>query len=226
MRDSRNAGEDSFGPEDVERRRQIWDAVIKCIIEGGIEGTTIRKVADMVGGSTGMITHYFQNKKELITESITAMTERSIGKVNESVGVEYSPDRMGAVADLYLKNPSGDLAPINFWFSVWAEAMRDPELQQVVEQNFLRTREILSQSVAAGIESGKLRSDVDPYLISDAITSLIVGLRIRMALVPGIINSDRAYQIAELLLGVFADGTGEDAKKPAKKSARKAANRD
>ena len=216
---------ESYEPEDAERRRQIWDAVIKCIIEGGIEGTTIRKVADTVGGSTGMITHYFQNKKELITESLTALTERSIARVNESVGMEDTPRRMSAVADLYLKNSTGDLAPINFWFSVWAEAMRDPELRDGVQENFVRTREILARSAAAGIESGQLRSDIDPYVISDAITSLIVGLRIRMALVPDIMTSDRALEIAELLLGVFTGAQSRSGKKPVKSPSSQSSSR-
>ena len=76
VRKTRVTGDDGFTSEDVERRQQIWDAVIDCITEGGVEGATIRKVADSVGGSTGMITHYFQSKKELVTESIRTFGEQ------------------------------------------------------------------------------------------------------------------------------------------------------
>lgn len=199
-----------FAAEDVERRRQIWEAVIECITEGGIEGATIRKVADSVGGSTGMITHYFQSKKELITESITSLTERSIATVNESVGEKYSPQRLNALADLYLAHPGGDVAPIAFWLWVWAEATRDADVREVIQENFLKTREILARCAEAGIEGGQIRAGLDPYLVADALTSIIMGLRLRMALVPEVISPERAIEIAQFLLNAFAPpGTPE-----------------
>ncbi|HLF77521.1 MAG TPA: TetR family transcriptional regulator C-terminal domain-containing protein [Dehalococcoidia bacterium] len=203
----------AFTPDDVERRHQIWDAVIGCITEGGIEGATIRKVADSVGGSTGMITYYFQSKKELITESITSLTERSIGAVNESVGEQYTPQRLNAVADLYLVHPGGDVAPITFWLWVWAEATRDPDLLKVTQENFMKTREILARCAEAGIESGQIRPDLDPYLVADALTSIIMGLRLRMQLLPEVVSAERALEIAQFLINAFAPYGAPD-KKP------------
>jgi AcrR family transcriptional regulator len=200
--------------DDVERRRQIWDAVIECITEGGIEGATIRKVADSVGGSTGMITHYFGSKKELITESITSLTERSIATVNESVGEKYTPQRLNAVADLYLAHPRGDVAPIAFWLWVCAEATRDVELREVIQENFMKTREILARCAEAGVESGQMRADVDPHLVADALTSIIMGLRLRMALLPEVITPGRALEIAQFLINAFAAPAAPEALTP------------
>ena len=204
VRRTKALSDQDFAPEDVERRRQIWEAVIDCITEGGIEGATIRKVADNVGGSTGMITHYFQSKKELITESITSLTERSIEAVNKSVGEKYSPQRIKAVADLYLAHPGGDVAPIAFWLWVWAEATRDADVRKVIQANFIKTREILARCAEAGIAGGQIRPELDPYLVADAMTSIIMGLRLRMALVPEIISAERALEIAQFLVDSFA----------------------
>lgn len=195
--------EDEVEGSDSERRQQIVDAVIKCITEDGVDGATIRKVADRVGGSTGMVTHYFPNKKELIKESLTVLTERSIAKVDDWVGGSFSAERMNVVADLTLRNPGGDAAPASFWLWAWSEATRDPDLRQVLAANQLRTREILTSCAQAGIEDGQVRADIDPELIADAVNSIITGLRIRMVLLPEIISPERALQIAQLLLNAL-----------------------
>ncbi len=190
--------------DDNDRRRQIWEAVIDCIAEGGVDGTTIRRVADTVGGSTGMITHYFGSKKELIQESISSLTERSIEMVNESVGAEYTPQRLSAVADHFLMHPGGDVAPMTFWLWVWAEATQDPDLLHVIQENLSRTREILVKCAEAGIASGQLRADLDPKLIADSLISLIMGLRLRMTLVPDAVSPEHALKMAEFLIDSFS----------------------
>ena len=66
----------TYTGSELERRRQIWKAVITCVSEDGIAGATIRKVAECAGVSTGMVTYYYPNKKELITATFAAATDR------------------------------------------------------------------------------------------------------------------------------------------------------
>ena len=52
---------------DVERRRaEITDAAARLIARSGIESATMREVAAEAGWTTGAVTHYFADKRELL----------------------------------------------------------------------------------------------------------------------------------------------------------------
>jgi AcrR family transcriptional regulator len=181
-------------------REQIIRAVLDSIAVDGVDGTTIRRVAESVGASTGMITHYFSNKKELITETSTSTLQRSIAKVTDSAGAEASPQRLDAMADRYLMRKDPELPSMSFYLWYWAEATRDEALRQLFVENFKKTRELLANGVRSGMQSGQFRADLDPEFTADAFLSLIQGLRIRTALGGEVVPPERAFAIARWFL--------------------------
>lgn len=52
---------------DAEKRRAaITEATARVIARGGIDAVTMREVATEAGWTTGVITHYFENKRDLL----------------------------------------------------------------------------------------------------------------------------------------------------------------
>jgi AcrR family transcriptional regulator len=49
-----------------ERRSDVVRAIIKVISENGISGATVRTIAREGGFSSGMITHYFADKDQMV----------------------------------------------------------------------------------------------------------------------------------------------------------------
>lgn len=49
-----------------QRRTEITDAAARVIARSGIEATTMREVAAEGGWTTGVVTHYFADKRELL----------------------------------------------------------------------------------------------------------------------------------------------------------------
>jgi AcrR family transcriptional regulator len=185
------------------RSNQILQAVIECVAEGGIDGATMRKVAERIGGSTGMITHYFRSKKQLVADAIAATQAHSFSRIDDTVNNEFGAHRLAAVLDLWLRNPDGDIPPASFWLEYWAEASRDPELQAMSLETAARNREYLARSVAAALENGQFQPGLDPELVADTISALTMGLRVKLA-IGHIDSADRAAEIAGLLLGLLA----------------------
>lgn len=48
------------------RRRTLIEGTIKSLAENGVNGTTIRSICAEAGSSRGLISHYFENKEELL----------------------------------------------------------------------------------------------------------------------------------------------------------------
>ncbi|MEP7174448.1 MAG: TetR family transcriptional regulator, partial [Aestuariivirga sp.] len=58
-----------------ERRRQICDVLLDVVAEAGISAVTIRGVAERSGWSTGVISHYFKNRQDLLLGGLRRAAE-------------------------------------------------------------------------------------------------------------------------------------------------------
>jgi AcrR family transcriptional regulator len=68
------------GPVDSdERRAQLGAAAARVIARAGIAGATMREVAAEAGWTTGALTHYFADKRELLTFTLDASLARRRG---------------------------------------------------------------------------------------------------------------------------------------------------
>ena len=52
-----------------ERRTQVMNAVVKCLLNDGIEKITLDKTAAAAGVSKGVIIYYFKSKKQLLLDT-------------------------------------------------------------------------------------------------------------------------------------------------------------
>lgn len=59
-----------------ERRLQIARAALAVIAERGLAGLSIRAVADRLGGSTTLVTHYVPSRERLIAVMLAALEQR------------------------------------------------------------------------------------------------------------------------------------------------------
>ena len=52
------------------RRREIVDAAARLIARGGMEAATMRDIASEAGWTTGVVNHYFADKREVLRETL------------------------------------------------------------------------------------------------------------------------------------------------------------
>ncbi len=58
-----------------QRRRDILQAAYGLLVEGGMSGLTFRTIAERLGGSTTMVTHYFASQSELLDQLVLMMLD-------------------------------------------------------------------------------------------------------------------------------------------------------
>lgn len=62
-----------------ERRARIAQAAMVEIAESGIESLRLTDVADRAGWTTGVLTHYFKNKQDLLDEALKRTLDALVG---------------------------------------------------------------------------------------------------------------------------------------------------
>jgi TetR/AcrR family transcriptional repressor of bet genes len=185
------------------RRAQILRAVAEVVSEKGVEGATMREIAQRAQVSTGMLTYYFENKRDLITatlmEAASHFQERSANMAGSR------PDLRHIEATFAILFPERDevTPPWSFWLEFWAQATRDPELRRYQASRFLLGRESNRRIFEESLKKGDLRKDADPDALGELIMALYYGLGVAVTLAPEHIQPQRAYDLVQTFLSLL-----------------------
>ena len=68
---------------DLERRRQLLDALIEEFADGGIGDRSLREVAGAVGTSHRMLLHHFGSREDLLVAVVEEVEHRQMGLLSE-----------------------------------------------------------------------------------------------------------------------------------------------
>jgi TetR/AcrR family transcriptional regulator, transcriptional repressor of bet genes len=117
------------------RREQICRAAATVISREGFAATTLRKVAEEAGVSTGMLNHYFSNRQDLLTQTLLFVSHRTQDRLRAAVdGVPSGEKRLLALLDSAL----ADDAPMNeswrVWINAYGEAVHLASLRHTMEE--------------------------------------------------------------------------------------------
>lgn len=162
-----------------ERRRQLVEASWKVIAEQGIEGVTLRKVAEAASCTTGRIAHYFADRDELIRSALKAAHSNAASRI-ETIAQAALPaeDRLRAVVHEALPLDARRLREWKVWIVFWSAAISNPSLAASNVRRYAAWQGLI-ESLLAEFSSA---SDVREKALE--LVSLVDGLGIRTTLAP------------------------------------------
>jgi len=131
------------------RRAQIFRAVTEVIAKESFSGTTLKKVADAAGVSTGTVNHYFANKQAMLIETLGHIAVEWNEDTRKAVdGAEPGLPRLRALVDA--AGPSSSINRLRWkvWMAAWGEALQSPELRVALR----RSRQVWNGILAERLE--------------------------------------------------------------------------
>lgn len=119
-----------------ERREQIANAAWRVIEREGLEGTSLRDIAREAGHTTGVLSHYFRDKRELMAFAFQLVVERSTERISRVI-------REGSVFEAL-----AELLPLDeerrreatVWLVLMAASLSDPGLAEELRQRYGEAR--------------------------------------------------------------------------------------
>jgi TetR/AcrR family transcriptional repressor of bet genes len=158
------------------RREQICRAAAVVISREGFAGTTMRLVADEAGVSTGMLNHYFANRQDLLTNTLTFVSEGASEQMRAIVeALPPGRERLAALLDSVLAENEEVTQIWRVWISAYAEAVRVPELRRTIEMWLTNWFELLDRALEGLVPAAE--PDGVPW--SWRVDALLNGLTIR-----------------------------------------------
>jgi AcrR family transcriptional regulator len=186
----------------ARRREQIARLTVQVMCDDGPDGATVRRIADAGGFSIGVLTHYFQDKDELVAFAFRWLAQQSFVELDAAVAA--APPglaRLCAALNFMLPAPRAQ-SFIAVWLGLWSRATHNPALARVHRGYYSRWRRYLRRFLTEALRNGEVTR---PRSVPDAIDLLVAGidgLWIGAAFEPGRYPTRRRRDLVERLLAV------------------------
>ncbi len=176
------------------RRREIIDATARLIARAGLDAVTMRDVAAEAGWTTGVVTHYFTDKRELLLETYTASLA---GRVARRLADDEPPlARLRGSLEGAL--PLDDDRRLH-WLVTLAcvtQASGDPALADTQQRSYGEFRAF----VAELIDAADLAVTQTSATLAESLISLSNGIAIQALLAPDLWPPTRQVDTLDRLL--------------------------
>ncbi|MGW4294248.1 TetR/AcrR family transcriptional regulator [Micromonospora chersina] len=156
------------------RRQGVSEAVWQVLAEHGFGGLTMRAVAAALGSSTGLVTHYFAGKRELIAHALDILEVRTAQRPRQAAPAPGLAALRTQVLNILPLTPDA-VAMNRIWVGSWDIALSDPDLFAAQTLRYERVRAGLRASIEDAQRLGEL-PDGDPARLATAVLAFTHGL--------------------------------------------------
>lgn len=143
------------------------EAVWRVLAARGFGQLTLRAVAAEMGASTGMLTHYFPAKRDLVRYAHAIAEERTLAALYRELDVTGLAALREYLLDVLPLTPES-VAMNRVWVSFWDAAIGDEELAATETARYERWRGKLRPHVLVALEKGEIPADTD---VEDVVAS-------------------------------------------------------
>jgi AcrR family transcriptional regulator len=203
---------ESSRPKTLRRRKELLGVVYEAVSESGVDGVTMRQIAEAAGISTGTINYHFKNKHNLLILALEAAYELPEDwKIYE--GSPFS--QLQRLAMGYVFRSSRDRF-WRFWINYTAHSTRDEGMRQHQNVRYERQVRFWRDLLRDAIATGEVDPEIDPKAAANELLLIAQGLVIRQIQSPTATTRDEARAIlAERFERMALKNAGKEARRSA-----------
>jgi TetR/AcrR family transcriptional regulator, transcriptional repressor of bet genes len=174
-----------FKRESPEKRRaDLVQAAMRCLSEGGMAAFKMERIAAEAGVSLGLLSHYFTDKNELLTEVYRAalydQVNGQLAKLNDKDAPGTAVERLCRIVDAIIDPLYLAPANLTMWLALWSEIVVNPELRRTHRALYRSYLQSLADLI--GTVAKERRREVNAIEIARDLQALIDGLFLERAL--------------------------------------------
>lgn len=180
-----------------QRRREIAEATWRAIDELGVDGTTMRAIADRAACTTGRLNHYFERREDMLVAALRLAHERAGERMANAVRGKAGRDAVRAVLLEALPLDDERRAEWKVWLTFWTQAISVDALRLEHERRYQEWRSLVLELVR---HAAPARSRDEIGRIADSLVALVDGLGVEATVVAGASTLRRARRVVDTQL--------------------------
>lgn len=170
----------------MSKRDEILSVSLEMFMNNGYERTSLADIADRIGFSKPAIYYYFDDKQSLFEETcrlfISLMNKMWVPQLEK---METFKDALqmvvGSVGKTFLSfqaliQVEDTISMFKIYLFIYEAVSRIEWFRESINNFYAENTNHLSRLMAEGQEKGEIRKDIDPDIVSTAITALIEGV--------------------------------------------------
>ncbi|WP_262286081.1 TetR/AcrR family transcriptional regulator [Micromonospora sp. MA102] len=181
------------------RRADVSAAVWRVLAARGFGGLTLRAVATEMGVSTGLLTHYFPNKRALVRHAVDVAERHTDARDRHAAAGEGRSALRAALLDVL---PLTDEATVmsRVWVSYWDGALADEEFTADQRRRYDRWRARLRAHVDAALRGAPTGPGADPDDLVATCAAFAHGLVVQALFDPAAFPAHRQVALLDRFL--------------------------
>jgi AcrR family transcriptional regulator len=189
------------------RRRQILDAAARCFARDGFHRTSMQDIVRETGISAGLVYRYFDGKDAIITAIVTEWHDQRRSALDPRRDTAGHPDEPSDLAASYLDllrsvgRPQA-LEDLRLAVQVWAEAVRTPQIRELVRGGVDGPRLSAAELIRAAQAGGGFSPGLDPDALARILIAVYQGLTLQTAW-DDTVDNDAFVRTLETILGTL-----------------------
>lgn len=193
-----------------DRRLEVTEAAWCVIIREGLDRASMRAIAQELGSTTGVVTHYFREKDELMLFALERVFENLFRDMEASKKSQSGIGRLEQMIFAALPFEPSGVQGWQVWVAFLGYAIGREKLLREHQKRYNLLRQIICQELADLQMAKLIREGIDLTLEANALIALVDGIGMGCVISP---EQFHAYQqrylvqrhISTLLAGAKSD---------------------
>lgn len=166
------------------RRRDISEAVWRVVARRGLEAATVRDIAEEAGVSTGVLSHYFDGKDEILAHALRSSIEETVERVERRGGEVSGMEALRGVLREYMPLDGGRREMWSVWLSFWGKAVHDEGLAGEQRAWYTKWRGVVRGLLRETQKEGGIAEGLDAGREAERLVALVDGIGIQATFEP------------------------------------------
>lgn len=160
----------------TDRRIEVTEAAWQVIVREGLKCASIRAIAQELGSSIGVITHYFRDKDELMLFALERVFENLFRDMKTCAKGRQGIERLEQMIFAALPLEASGIPGWKVWVAFLGYAIGHENLVREHQKRYNSLCQIICQELV-DLQTAKLiRSDLDLILEANALIALVDGI--------------------------------------------------
>jgi AcrR family transcriptional regulator len=159
-----------------DRRYDVAEAAWRVIVREGFDRASMRAIAHELNCTTGVVTHYFRDKQELILFALNQVTQYLLAAMQAEQNRPLGIERLVAMLSAFLPLDAERQEILRVWVACLWYAIGRESLMAEHQRSAAQLRELIMQELQALQTAHLIRGDIDPAVEANILLGLTNGI--------------------------------------------------